>query len=104
MLFGSVFLAPVVRYDSLHNIFTNFNLFFDLLFIGLISTTLADYLFIYSLKSLSETKASLLTLIEIPFITIVGVFILYEKLFYFQIIGICLFIVGAAIGKNRASL
>ncbi|HCU05160.1 MAG TPA: hypothetical protein DIC51_02440 [Coxiellaceae bacterium] len=99
LFFGGIFLFPYVGLHDASIIFTNYHILLYLLLIGFVSTTIADYLFISSLNYLSATKVSLLTLIEIPFIAIVGIFLLKEKLFFYQLLGMLLFLIGVVFNK-----
>lgn len=76
---------------------TSFNVWFNLLGIGLIATVVPILLMLHSLKYITSEKASILSVLEPVFVVIFGVLLLGEELQPWHALGIVFILAGALI-------
>lgn len=69
----------------------------DIVVFSLVSTTLPILLFLESIKYISSTKASILSVLEPIFVIAFGVLLLDEKINFVQCLGVLIILVGAVI-------
>lgn len=97
-LIGSIFTFPMLDIKILLKTFTLNTLIFSLL-LGLVPSVLSYTIYSMSLKFITPTKASIISLVELPTAAIIGHFFLKEYLLAVNIIGIVILLGGITISK-----
>lgn len=97
-LIGSIFTFPMLDIKILLKTFSTHTIIFSLL-LGLVPSVLSYTIYSMSLKFITPTKASIISLVELPAAAIIGHFFLREYLLAVNIIGIVILLGGIIISK-----
>jgi len=97
-LIGSIFTFPMLDIKLLLKTFSLNTIIFSIL-LGLIPTVFSYTIYSMALKFITPTKASIISLVELPAAAIIGHFFLREYLLTVSIIGIIILLTGIAISK-----
>lgn len=97
-LIGSIFTFPMLDIKILLKTFSLNTIIFSIL-LGLIPTVFSYTIYSMSLKFITPTKASIISLVELPAAAIIGHFFLREYLVTISIIGIIILLAGITISK-----
>lgn len=100
-LIGSIVLLPTVNLGKIFQIMDNFETLMIMVGFGILPTIVPYVLFLRSLNYIDTGRASILTMIEIPVATIIGVFILKEGFNFYKFLGIALILFGMLITKMK---
>lgn len=94
--FGCMFTClTVALYDNTFTLPLSIHLWTNLLGISIVSTVVPILLMLYSLKSISSERASILSVLEPVFVVIFGALLLGEHLDVVNGAGVCLILIGA---------
>lgn len=97
-LIGSIFTFPMLDTKILLKTFSPNTVIFSIL-LGLIPSVFSYTIYSMSLKFITPTKASLISLVELPAAAIIGHFFLREYLLTVNMIGIIILLAGIVISK-----
>ncbi|MGL5123317.1 MAG: DMT family transporter [Fusobacteriaceae bacterium] len=98
-LVASLFLLPFLNIGALTTKIISFKAFLLAAGFGLFPTFIAYLLFVKALRYTTASKASIISMVEVPATAIVGVFFLNESFNTYKFLGIILVLIGIYITK-----
>jgi drug/metabolite transporter (DMT)-like permease len=100
-IFASLGLIPVTNFRGITELFSNINVIYYSIGIGIFTTVLPYLLYTKGITHLEISRASIIATIEPVVATIVGVFVFKETVTLYKILGIVLVIIAVAIVRDK---
>ncbi|MGL6120505.1 MAG: DMT family transporter [Fusobacteriaceae bacterium] len=103
-LAAAIFLIPTIELKEFFIKIANFKTFTLLLSFGLIPTVMSYIFFLNSLKYIPVSLASIISLIEVPSATLLGIIFLSEDFNIYKFLGLILVFAGVSITKVKLNI
>jgi drug/metabolite transporter (DMT)-like permease len=100
-IFASIGLILFIDFKEIVSLFSNFNILYYAVALGLIATVLPFLLYTKGLSYLETSKASIIATLEPVVATIIGIILYSEPLTLFKVLGISLVIFAVSIIREK---